>query len=143
MPRVHFVRKARKDNPVVKAGGSYYWWKLYRGPKQYSITRPRRWQLTGSSFLSTFWRLQDELPDEIDKGGAEDLVEDLNEILDECQDSLDNMPDELQESGPAGELLRERIDELEDWISEIEGIDWSSSTPGGAAELIQSTTPDL
>lgn len=143
MPIVHFVNKARKDNPVVKAGGSYYWWKRYGGPKQYSLTRPERWQLTGSLFLSTFWQIQDGLSDEYDEGDAGGLVDELNDLLSECQGNFDNIPYELQDTGPAGELLRERIDGLEEWIGQIEGIDWLEVSPVTAGEFISETCPDL
>ena len=42
MPRVNFVKKARKDNPVVSKGESYYWWKYYFVPKMYSKSKPPR-----------------------------------------------------------------------------------------------------
>jgi len=28
MARAHFVKKARKDNPVALKGESYWWWEL-------------------------------------------------------------------------------------------------------------------
>ncbi len=51
MPRVTHVKKARKDNPVCKAGESYYWWKFRYGGKRYSLTRPRPSQLTQSAYF--------------------------------------------------------------------------------------------
>ena len=42
MPRVNYVKKARKNNPAVKRGESYFWWKFRYGGKQYSKTRPRQ-----------------------------------------------------------------------------------------------------
>jgi hypothetical protein len=63
MPRVHHVKKARKDNPVAKVGESYYWWKNFRSPKRFSKTFPKRSQLTGSDKLSRLY------------GAAEDVSE--------------------------------------------------------------------
>ena len=46
-PRVHYVKSARKDNPVAKKGEPYYWWQSYCSPKQFSKTPPRPWSLVG------------------------------------------------------------------------------------------------
>ena len=51
-----------------------------------------------------------------------DIAEALQEILDECQGRLDNMPESLQDS-PTGELLRERVDNLQSVIDDLEAID--------------------
>lgn len=61
MARAHFVKKARKDNPAVKAGESYYWWKFRRGPKRYSKERPRPSQLTQSEFYGQVYGLQEDM----------------------------------------------------------------------------------
>lgn len=58
------------------------------------------------------------------EGQVEGIVERLNEIRDECQEKLDNMPEALQ-SAPTGELLQERIDAMEGAVSEFEAIDFS------------------
>jgi hypothetical protein len=54
--------------------------------------------------------LRDEIAPEIGTAGEE------------CQDSLDNMPEGLQES-PTGQLLQERIDACESAQSELESMD--------------------
>jgi chromosome segregation ATPase len=130
MPRVYHVKKARKDNPVTKAGGSYYWWKFRYGPKMFSLTYPKRSQLTRSNFLSQLYDLQDELPDIVNGYAADDLesavdelVNRIEEMRDECQESLDNMPEQLQDSSDAGMMLTERIDAMESWIDELQSLD--------------------
>jgi chromosome segregation ATPase len=131
MPRVHFVKKARKDNPAVKAGESYYHWSFRFGGKRYSKTYPKRSQLTQSGFLSELYDLQDGIDDRFKdlKTGEDfdtalqDLISEVEGLRDECQDSLDNMPEHLQDSSSSGELLRERVDALEQWVSELDGVD--------------------
>ena len=131
MPRVHFVKKARKDNPVVKKGESYYWWQFAFSPRSYSKTKPTRSQLTKSSFLSQLYDLEDQIGNgsgqwtdfESIQSNIDELVDQLQSLADECQDSLDNMPEQLQESSQAGETLQERIDALEETISCIESYD--------------------
>lgn len=143
MPRVHFVKKARKDNPAVDAGESYYWWKFRYQGKRYSKTRPRRSQLTQSGFLSTLYDLEDNLPSEMTEDDAQELYGVLDELYDECQNSLDNMPYHLQDASSSGELLQERIDGLEGWMAEINGIDWEATTPAEAAEMIEDANPGI
>ena len=129
MPRVYFVKKARKDNPVAKRGESYYWWQHAFKPKQFSKTKPKPSQLTGSAFLSELYALQEEILGGMitDFDSMEDYQQDivgrLTELQEQCQDSLDNMPDHLQDTSSAGELLTERIDALDGAISEIESYD--------------------
>lgn len=127
MTRAHFVKKAQKDNPVAKKGESYYWWQFAYGRKQYSKNPPTRSQLTQSSFLSQLYDIQDEdlgihVVEDIEIT-RDDLVSRLESLRDECQDSLDNMPEHLQDSSNAGQLLTERIEGLENWISALESVD--------------------
>ena len=129
MAKVHHVKSARKDNPVANKGESYYWWKHKFGRKQFSKTRPRASQLTQSGLLSDFYALQESIEDGLFdswddmEANKEEVENRLNEMLDECQERLDNMPEQLQETSNAGRILQERIDELENSISEIESIE--------------------
>lgn len=128
MPRVTHVKKARKDNPVCKKGGSYYWWKFRYGGKHYSLTRPRQSQLTQSAYFSTVYAMQEGIEDaSVDcfddfETLKDDITSQVDELRDETQSSLDNMPESLTYS-PTGELLQERIDALEGIESEIDCIE--------------------
>lgn len=143
MPRVHHVKKARKDNPAVKAGEPYYWWKFRYGGKRYSKTYPKRSQRTQSAFLGALYDIEDSLGDEITREQAEELESDLDALMDECQGSLDNMPYQLQETSESGVLLQERIYALEEWISEIQGIDWAHTHPNEVAQIIIDANPGI
>lgn len=130
MPRVNFVKAARKPikDAGIKIGDSYYWWKFRYGGKHVSKTPPRRSQLTQSGFLSTLWDIEDRIGeftcDDADEFESfkSDIVSEISDLRDETENSLSNMPDSLQ-YGPTGELLQERIDALESWESEIDGIE--------------------
>ena len=128
MPRVTHVNKARKDNPAVKKGEPYYWWKFRYGGKRYSRTMPKQSQLTQSAYLGTVYSIMEEVEgwsgSDIDdfESFQEDVVSQLQDLQGETQDSLDNMPESLQYS-PTGELLQERIDGLDSAESEVECID--------------------
>lgn len=152
MARVHFVKKARKDNSVVKAGESYYWWAFRYGGKHCSKTHPRPSQLTQSEYLSTLYGIQESIQDlDLKELSVSDVIEELEgfkeEVSDlgsECEEKIYNMPDALQDSETA-DLLRERqencdatADSIDSAIQEIQpestadeiraaldGIDWA------------------
>jgi len=141
MARLHFVKKAQKKNRVAEIGESYYWWKFAYGPKQYSKKKPLRSQLTQSAFLSSIYDIEDNLLEDYTEDDAQELVAQLEELRDQCQESYDNMPETLQDSSDSGQTLQERIDGLEEWISEIQTIAWEETTPEEAAEIIEAANP--
>ena len=128
MPRVTFVKSARKNNSVCKKGESYYWWKFRYGGKRESLTRPRPSQLTQSAYYGTVRSLEESIEDANIQDNDElisvrdDIQSELENLRDETQESLDNMPESLQYS-PTGELLQERIDAVEEAINEVECIE--------------------
>lgn len=129
MPRVTFVKAARKDNPVAKKGESYYWWKFRYGGKRYSKTRPRPSQLTQSAYFGTIYGIQETIEDtelesyEDFEALVETVREEVESLRDETQSSLDNMAEYNLEYSPTGEMLQERVDALEMIDSEIDCID--------------------
>ncbi|MCK4883576.1 MAG: hypothetical protein KAS30_01770 [Candidatus Diapherotrites archaeon] len=129
MARVTLVKKARKDYPDhdIKKGESYYWWKFRNSPKQFSKTQPKPQQLTQSAFFSSVYDIQDmvdglgtESFDSL-QTEVEGIIQAINELGESCQESLDNMPESLQES-PTGELLQERVQVCEDCAGTLEGV---------------------
>ena len=108
MPRVHHVKKARKDNPAVKAGEPYFWWKFPYAGKRYSKTRPRASQLTQSDKLARYYEAQETIEDldalgDIDEivGVLEEVAGNVQEIADEYQESADNIREYFEESETA------------------------------------------
>jgi hypothetical protein len=124
--KVHFVKKARKDNPVAKRGESYFWWKHRNMDKQFSKEQPKRYQLTLSEFWSRIYQWMDEeLPRVNDCENWTDLTDifqelkdGLEEIREDVSQSLENMPEQLQE----GHTLQQRLEDLEMLESEMDGI---------------------
>jgi len=151
MPRVHFVKKAMKDNVAVKKGEPYYWWEFRFGGKHYSATPPKQSQLTQSEFLSTVYDLNDRL-DSLTADDFSDLGFQLQDIADEfrsqaeeCESKKSNMPDSLQES-PTGNLLEERAcacndiaDSLENIDCEVDESEWEQEVKD---ELGETATPE-
>lgn len=132
MPRVHKVEKAQKADPRagIAKGDTYYWWtfKNQRGPgtKVKSKVYPKPSQLTRSNFKSQWRSFGEEIAEMALDDGLYDALQEIagriRELGEECQGSLDNMPEGLQQ-GATGEMLQERIDNCESWASDIEGLD--------------------
>lgn len=127
MPRVHFVKAARKENPVAKVGQSYYWWKFRNGGKRYSLERPKPWDLTQSPFRKQYLMIEhsistmtaesfDDLESQI-----ESITEEIRQLGEECRENRENMPESLQDS-ETGQLLEERADGMESWADELENV---------------------
>lgn len=129
MPRLHFVKKARKANKDhdIKKGDSYYWWKFRLGRssmKRISKTRPRRSQLTLSEFYGTMYDAEDDLEAAVDEfrhghdlealaSACEAAKSDVEQAGETCQEKFDNMPDSLQQ-GETGQLLEGRVQSCEE-----------------------------
>lgn len=118
------------DKILIHKGESYWTWAFMNGPQMYSKTAPRPSQLTRSEFMSTYYGIMEEVEDWEPESQDEDALEEfisiitgeLEELRDETQDRLDNMPEGLQD-GDTGQLLQERIDECDSLISDFEAID--------------------
>lgn len=145
MPKVHYVKKARKDYPGIKKGQSYYWFKLYKRSKVRQLTRPKRWQLTGSYFLSEVWQLEDEYEFDFEdlETSVEELVNQLESLLDECEANFSNMPDSLQYESETGQMLEERIDGLTEWIDNLRSVDLEYDIEKDWAEWAEETEAEL
>lgn len=131
MPRVHTVKKARKDYPNqgIQKGDTYYWWEFRFGGKVRSKTYPKPSQLTQSEFLGTLYDIEERLGDltldDVEEGCLDDIISELENLRDETQDKWDNIPEQLQDTSDAGMLLQERVDSLEEFISDLENVDLS------------------
>lgn len=131
MPKVHYVKAARKAYPEagIQIGEPYYWWKPRWGPKRKQKTPPKRSQLTGSAYLSWLYDFQDETLANFQPKNKDDFEARLEEIKQEIsaqkeeqEEKLDNMPEQLQEAD-SGQMIQERIDALENAESELDSID--------------------
>jgi molecular chaperone DnaK (HSP70) len=132
MTKVNFVKSARKEykdsftGEIIKAGESYYWWAFRFQPRKISKTPPKPSQLTQSEFLQAIYGIQEEIDsmktDAMILGQLDTIKEEIESLRDETEDKLNNVPDNLQNSQTA-ELLQSRVDSLQEWIDNLEGID--------------------
>lgn len=116
------------DEIIINVGESYYTWCFYGGQPQYSKTAPKRSQLTQNWFKTELYSIQEEI-EEYETQDAEDvatlvesIIESIESLRDECQEHLDNIPEQLQESD-AGQTLQSRIDALDDALADLENIE--------------------
>lgn len=140
MPKVNFVKSARKENPVAQVGESYYWWKNRHGPKKFSKTYPRASQLTGSDKLARAYGAQESVEDAFQRFNNDhdqealveainDAAEQVREVAEEYQESCDNIREAFSESSTAdeceekAEALNSYADELEQMASDVENFD--------------------
>lgn len=143
MAKAVFVKSARKDNKAagVKKGDSYWWASFRQGRssfKRYWKTKPSRSDLTQSEFYSTIYALEDrgfygECPEDL-QNERDEMVSELNELADQCRDSLSAMPDGLQQ-GDTGQMLEARADGCESTASEFEQIDLDDFDEDGEESL--------
>lgn len=123
------------DKILIAAGESYWWWQFKNSPKSFSKTRPKNSQLTRSGYLSQLYDIQDRISELScdDPMDLENLVDeiksDLESLKEECESSLENMPEGLRESSSSGQTLQERIDSLDNAISEFDGLDLDYNEP--------------
>lgn len=128
------VPRDKDDEILIAAGESYWWWQFKNSPKSFSKTRPKNSQLTRSSYLSQLYDIQDRISeiscdDPMDlQSIVDDIKSDLESLKEECESSLENMPEGLRESS-SGQMLQERIDSLDNAISEFDGLDLDYDEP--------------
>jgi hypothetical protein len=133
MPRVTFVKKARKDHPAggIKKGESYYWWKFRHGGKHYSRKRPRPSQLTMSDKLSRLYAAQESVEDALRdsclpedwRSTVEEAANEVREIGEEYQESCDNIRDQFTDS-PTADECEEKAEACQSLADELEGLDF-------------------
>lgn len=113
------------DTIFCPKGEKFYTWKFRYGGARRSRTYPKPSQLTQSEFLHRVYEVPENQPDFSDKeeltAWLEETISNLEELRDEQEEKRYNMPESLQES-PTGELLQNRYDSLDEWITELEDI---------------------
>lgn len=117
------------DKLFCTKGTTYYTWTLYGSAPSFSLTPPDRRQLTNSAFLVSCYDVEDSISDlqvcmstdEI-RTSIEEIVSNVQTLTEETEESLEDIPESLQEA-PTAELLRERIEALEELVTELENVE--------------------
>lgn len=128
MTKLNFVKSAAKDYPQagIAKGESYYWWQHYRMPRRMSKTRPKPSQIASSEYERELLGIVEELEGWEGgwyEGDRDELVSQLEQLRDYEQEKFDNMPEGFQQ-GDTGVMLEERVSNLDQWIDELNSIDF-------------------
>jgi hypothetical protein len=159
MARVQTL-KANKDYPNegIKRGDTYYKWSLRfsrygKGTTYRSKTYPKASQLTSSAFMQSVYQAQEQLagiglsenlddsPDDI-KSEIESVISDLESLRDETDEKFNNMPEGLQQ-GDTGQLLEERVENLDSWISDLQALEVPERDDGQSDEDFKQALEDF
>lgn len=128
-PKARKEYKCSKCGETIKVGDTYLKGTPFRMKPIIRCTKCglRSWELSSSEYVQGVGRVCDCWEEDYgcNEDTAQSIADELSTIRDETQDKLDNMPYGLQE-GDTGQLLQERIDCLDDVISELESIDYAS-----------------
>lgn len=136
MPKV-FTKVARKEykcsltGKTIKPGDTYYEFSPYKQSARKCSRYPRQSELTQGK-MSGAYRVQEimedyklegsEIPANMLQEAKEDCsswADEIREVANEYEESLNNMPDSLQQSSK-GEEIQEKIDALNEWADEVE-----------------------
>ncbi len=128
-PKARKEYKCSKCGEIIKVGDTYLKGTPFRRSPVIRCTKCglRSWELSSSEYVQGVGRVCDCWEEDYgcDEDTAQSIADELSNILGDTQDSLDNMPEGLQE-GNTGELLQERIDNLDSAISDLECIDYDT-----------------
>ena len=132
-PKARKEYKCSKCGETIKVGDNYLKGTPFRRSPVIRCTKCglRSWELSSSDYVQGVGRVCDCWEEDYgcDENTAQSIADELSNILDNTQDSLDNMPEGLQE-GDTGQLLQERIDNLESAICDLEAIDYDNIKEG-------------
>ena len=144
MARIERINKARKETKcckcgaVIEVGMSYLKATPYR---QRPIIRCikcglKSYETSGSEYIKEVGSIVEDWQESygLHDGVAEEIASALEELRDQQQDSLDNMPEQLQD-GDIGMMLQNRIESLETAIDELNDISWEDCESDAESEV--------
>ena len=151
MGKVSIIKKSRKEfkcnkcGKVIPAGSKYYKGEINFGPTivRCEECKLESWEVTTSDYQLSVGEIVYRWRDNynLEEGVNEDIASALEEIRDDLQDRLDNMPEGLQE-GDVGQLIQERIDALESAIDDLNSFDLDDAKQEIADEYVSNLPPE-
>lgn len=132
MGKIKYIKKARKEHKCLKCGKIIAVGEPYkRGVINFhpdlivcDSCSLKSYEVTTSEYSAQVGQLCEEWQDMFGYGvgASSDIAGILEDLRDEAQTALDNMPDNLRETSSTGELLQSRIDSLEAAIDSLNDI---------------------
>lgn len=144
MARIERINKARKEQKcskcgeVIAVGMPYLKATPYRQRPIIRCTKCglKSYETSGSEYVKECGAIVEDWRENYDlnESTADEIASALEELRDQQQDSLDNMPENLQQ-GDTGQMLQERIDSLECTIDELNNISWEDCESEAEGEV--------
>lgn len=129
MGKIKYIKSCRKEQKcgkcgtVISVGSPYLKGELFRANPIIRCTKCglKSYEVTTSDYVRNVGCLVEDWRENFSICGStvEEVTGTLQDILDTCRDNFDNIPEQLQE----GNVLEERIEELESVIDELESGD--------------------
>lgn len=128
MGKVKYIKQCRKEQKcnkcgsVIPVGGSYYKGELFRMRPIVRCAKCglKHYEVTTSDYIQNVGRIAEDWQEDyaVEDGVWDSIAESLEEIKGECEERLENIPEQLRDAD-AGSTLQERIDTLESAIYEL------------------------
>lgn len=144
MARIERIQSARKEHKCSKCGNVIAVGQPYLKATPYKRSPIIRcttcglksYETSGSEYVREVGSIVEDWREnyELNESTAEDIASALEELRDQQQESLDNIPEQLQE-GETGTMLQERIDSLESVIDELNSISWDDCASEAEGEV--------
>lgn len=135
MAKIQTFKKSNRGKEIhcskcgkpILPGETYLKAEPYMGPAIIRCTSCglKGYETSGSSYIQQIGALVECWRDTYGDmtTAAEDIVSELEDIKSDLEDRFYNIPEQLQD-GAAGSMLQERMDEIDDVISELESVDY-------------------
>lgn len=139
MAKINYVKKSRKEykcsktGKIIPIGSPYMWISFNYGP---TIIRSMEagfepWETTSNEYARQVGKLYFDFIEDISsykdiselESIKDEYLSELENLRDELEDKLSNLPEQFQYSGP-GEVINERIDNVNSVIDSLESIDF-------------------
>lgn len=126
--KIYSIKRANKDYPEdnIKKGDPYFYCrpKGLKKIKNKSKSLLEEWirdyiKSHQGEFASNMERWQVAFTELIEESDKEELLEEIDDFISQKEDSLSNIPDQLQES----HVINEQLEELNSFRDEVEGWD--------------------
>lgn len=134
MNKIQLINKSRKEyvcgrcHSIIPAGSSYYKGELNFSKPVIRCTKCKleSWEVTTSDYIKSVGEIvyhwQENYPITKEFDSHEGILSELEDIRDDIEERFNNIPESLHDA-EIGEILQDRIDQLNEAINILETVD--------------------